>query len=286
MRAREFAERVHELAVEGRPFAMATVVRTEGSTLARRGFKILIAHDGRIAGGTFGGGCPEGPIVEIAQEAMRDGESRVVRVHLVDAKSAIAGMVQAPSADEIYVETNCGGTLDVHIEPILPGERLVLVGQGGRDDVEDCLVRFGKALDLDVTVVDPSPALSEAPANLVTAPLPDPAALGLGSRDSVVVLTKGERDVAVLSALAGTPVRYVGLLASRHRVEKDLGELHAKGVPQEFLDRLHAPTGLDIGARSPPEIALAILAEVVAAKYGKLADPRAIPVAPARRAPG
>jgi len=269
MRAHEFAQKVRELAGQRRPFAMATVVRTEGSTLAKRGFKILTSHDGKIAGGTFGGGCPEGPIVALAQEAMRDGEPRVVRVHLVDAKEALAGMVRTPAPEEIYVETNCGGTLEVHVEPMMPSDRLVLVGQGGRDDVEDALVRFAKALDFEVTDVNPNPELTEPPHHLVKASLPDVTELGLGERDSVVVLTKGERDVAVLSSLARTPLRYVGLLASRHRVEKNRGELLAKGVPEEFLTSLHAPIGVDIGARAPSEIALSILAEVVAAKYGK-----------------
>jgi xanthine dehydrogenase accessory factor len=249
---------------------MATVVRTEGSTLAKRGFKILISHDGQIAGGTFGGGCPEGPIVSVAQEAMRDGESRVVRVHLVDAKEALRGMVAAPGPDEIYVETDCGGTLEVHIEPMMPSERLVLVGQGGRDDVEDALVRFAQGLDLEVVVVDPNPQLTARPDRVVEASLPDAAELALGERDSVVVLTKGERDVAVLSALSRAHPRYVGLLASRHRAQKNLAELEAQGIPPEFRSALHAPVGVDIGAKTPGEIALAILAEVVAAKYGKV----------------
>lgn len=268
MRSHEFSERVHELAARRRPFAMATVVRTEGSTLARRGFKLLIAHDGTIAGGTFGGGCPEGPIVAVAEEAMRTGESRLVRVHLVDAKGSLAGMTTDPGPDEIYVETDCGGTLEVHVEPMMPSERLVLVGQGGRDDVEESLVRFGRDLEFEVVVVDPAPRLSTAPDRLLTTGVPDPVALALGERDSVVVLTKGERDVAVLSALSGTPLRFVGLLASRHRAEKDREQLRARGVGEEFVASLRAPVGVDIGARTPSEIALSILAEVVAAKYG------------------
>ena len=270
MRSHEFAERVRELAARRLPFAMATVVRTEGSTLAKRGFKILISHDGRIVGGTFGGGCPEGPIVTVAQESMRDGESRVIRVHLVDAKEALRGMVTAPGPDDIYVETDCGGTLEVHIEPMMPSERLVVVGQGGRDDVEDAIVRFGKGLDLEVVVVDPNPQLTSTADRVIVASLPDPGELALGERDSVVVLTKGERDVAVLSSVARAHPRYVGLLGSRHRVQKDLAELEAQGIPPAFRSALHAPVGIDIGAKSPGEIALAILAEVVAAKYGKL----------------
>ncbi len=285
MRAHEFAEKVRELAAEHRPFAMATVVRTEGSTLAKRGFKILISSEGKIAGGTFGGGCPEGPIVAIAERAMADGESRVVRVHLVDAKAALAGMAQSPSEDEIFVETDCGGILEVHVEPILPSERLVLIGQGGRDDVEDALVRLARSLDFEVTVVDPNPELTESPHHLLRAPVPDLASLRLGERDSVVVLTRGERDLAVLSALATVPLRYVGMLGSRHRWAKNREELRSRGIPEQFLAELHAPIGLDIGARSPSEIALAILAEVVAAKYGKISAKSFAPAADSTRAP-
>lgn len=248
---------------------MATVVRTEGSTLAKRGFKILVSHDGRVAGGTFGGGCPEGPIVDLALRAMQDGESRVVRVHLVDAKEALRGMAAQPGTDEIFVETDCGGTLEVHIEPMLPSERLLVVGQGGRDDVEEALVRLGRGLDFEVVVVDPNPQLTVEPDHLVHAAMPDLEELSVGARDSVVILTKGERDVALLSAFSGSRARYVGLLASRHRVAKDRAALASAGISPEFLDALHAPIGLDIGAKSPAEIALAILAEVVAAKYGK-----------------
>lgn len=151
----------------------------------------------------------------------------------------------------------------------MPSERLVLIGQGGRDDVEDALVRFGKALDFEVVVVDPNPELTESPDRLVKTSVPDTETLALGDRDSVVILTKGERDVAVLTNLARTPARYVGMLASRHRVEKNRAELRQNGIPEEFLAELHAPIGVDIGARAPTEIALSILAEVVAAKYGK-----------------
>ena len=285
MRAREFAEKVRELASEGRPFAMATVVRTEGSTLARRGFKLLISHDGKIAGGSFGGGCPEGPIVSVAEEAMRDGESRVVRVHLVDTKSALSGMSQTNSPDEIFVETDCGGTLEVHIEPMLPSDRIVLIGQGGKDDVEDSLVHLAKWLEFDVTVVDPSPELTETPHRLLKASLPEIDPLGLRERDSVVVLTRGERDVAVLSALAQVPLRYVGILASRHRVEKIREGLREAGVSEAFVTGLHAPIGLDIGARAPGEIALSILSEVVAAKYGKATGLRLTPAPVPSRPP-
>ncbi len=269
MWAQELAQKVHELSTEREPFAFATVTKTEGSTLAKPGFKILIAHGGQVVGGTLGGGCPEGPIVELARQTMMDGSPRLIRVHLVDAEQEIRGTFGEPKADEIYVETNCGGTLEVFVEPVMPAERLVIVGQGGKDDVEEALVHLGKALGFEVVVVDPVPQLQERPDRVVEAAEIDLKTLPIGSHDSVVVLTKGERDANVLESLAQSHARFVGLLASRHRLKKDLEDLRAHGVPKTFLEALHAPIGLDIGAKTPAELALAILADVVATKYGK-----------------
>jgi len=265
----EYTERLNELASRREAFAVATVTKTEGSTLAKPGFKILISSRGEVVRGTLGGGCPEGPICEVALRALRDGGPRVVRVHLVDAAKAVAGTMRESSEDEIYVETDCGGTLEVFVEPMLPTERVILVGQGGRDDIEDALVHQAKALGFEVVVVDPMPDLREAPDTIVKSAVIDPKTFSIGNRDSVVVLTKGERDVDILESLSKTNARFVGLLASRRRLRKDMEELGRRAVPQDFLSRLHAPIGLDIGARTPPELALAIMADVLATKYGR-----------------
>jgi xanthine dehydrogenase accessory factor len=276
---------VASLASRREPFATATVVRTEGSTLAKTGFKILIGPSGDIVGGTLGGGCPEGPIVALALSAMHDGVPRVVRVHLVDAEQAIKEMVREPSETEIYVETDCGGTLEVYVEPMMPSERVVIVGQGGRDDVEEALVRFAKALEFEVVVVDPNPQLESRPDEVIASGHLEPGQPTLGERDYVVVLTRGERDVAVLSAAARGRARYVGLLASRHRLKKNLEELRTAGVSEEFLTHLHSPIGIDIGAQTPGEIALSILSEIVSVKRAKAA-PRTEPPAPTSSSSG
>jgi xanthine dehydrogenase accessory factor len=265
----EYAEHLGDLASRREAFAVATVTRTEGSTLAKPGFKILISSRGDVVRGTLGGGCPEGPICEVALRAMEEGSPRVVRVHLVDAAKAIAGTMKASTEDEIYVETDCGGTLEVFVEPMLPTERLILVGQGGRDDVQEALVRQAKAVGFEVIVIDPMPDLRETPDAIVKSAVVDPAAFPIEERDSIVVLTKGERDVDILEALSRTKARFVGLLSSRRRLKKDLEELGQRGVPRDFLQALHAPIGLDIGARTPPELALAIMADVLATKYGR-----------------
>lgn len=269
LRASEFANQISELASRREPFAVATVTKTQGSTLAKVGFKILISPACEVVAGTLGGGCPEGPIVEVARAAMRDGVAQVVRVHLVDTERAVAGTVGSPEKGEIYVETNCGGTMEVFVEPMMPTERLVVVAQGGKDDIEDALVHFGKAVGLQVVVVDPVPALGEKPDVLLEADGTDMASLAIGARDYVVVLTKGERDVAVLEGLSRTGAKFVGFLASRHRLRSTVDELRRRGVSGSFLDALHAPIGLDIGAQTPSELALAILGDVIATKYGK-----------------
>ncbi len=269
MWAGEYARAVQELSARREPFAIATVTKTEGSTLAKAGFKVLISRAGKVVGGTLGGGCPEGPIVEVARLAMDEGTPRLLRVHLVDAASSVRGTIGAAKENEIYVETYCGGTLEVFVEPMFPADRLVLVGQGGKDDVEEALVGLGRAVGFEVVVVDPMPQLREKPDKVVESDGVDVKALGLGERDSVVVLTKGDRDVAVLEALSRAKTRFVGLLGSRQRLGKDLEELRVRKVPKAFLDSLHAPIGLDIGAKTPAELALAIMADVVATKYGK-----------------
>jgi xanthine dehydrogenase accessory factor len=269
----QFSRQLSELAARQEPFAVASVIRTEGSTLAKPGFKLLIAHEGTIAGGTLGGGCPEGPIVAIAQEAMKTGDPRVVRVHLVDTERAVEGLVRETNPDEIWVQTNCGGTLEIYIEPMLPSQRLVIVGQGGKDEIEAALVHHGKLLGFEVVVIDPMPTLPEPPHKLIESSLVDPGELG--PHDYVVVLTKGERDVAVLEAISHRPVKFVGMLASRRRIEQNRAELAQHGVDSAFLKSLHAPIGLDIGARTPEELTVAILSDIIATKYGKKAGPPA-----------
>ncbi len=269
MQAGHYSRHLSELVARREPFAVATVTRTEGSTLAKSGFKILITQGGEVAAGTLGGGCPEGPIVEVALAALKTGEPRVLRIHLVDTEGSVAGTVRENDPNELWVQTNCGGVLEVYVEPMLPTQRLILVGQGGKDDLEGALVHLGRLLGFEVVVIDPNPSLAEAPDVLLREGHVDPGALGLNPHDYVVVLTKGERDVAVLEALAKAPVKFVGLLASRHRLRQDLEELARRGVPEGFRNSLHAPIGIDIGAKTPEELAVAILAEVLATKYGK-----------------
>ncbi|MDA4114203.1 MAG: XdhC family protein [Thaumarchaeota archaeon] len=258
-----------DLAERREPFVMATVVRIHGSTLGKPGFKAIVSKDGRIVYGTVGGVCPESAISTMALEALRTGKAKVIKVYLEDARGALEGTLKNPSPDEIYVETNCGGMMEIYVDPYLPADRLILVGQGGKDDVEDGLVKFGKMLSYEVIVIDHLPVLAEEPDSLITDLDYDLDQFHFTPSDSVVVLTKGERDVKTLEVLSKKGLRFVGLMASMQRARDDVGELRKMGVPQSFLESLHTPIGVDIGAVSPEEISLSIMADIIATKYGK-----------------
>ncbi len=263
-----FARMLGELAHGDDPFAVATIVRTYGSTLGKAGFRILVSKEGEVLQGTLGGACPEGPIVSAAMEALAEGRPRMVRVHLEGLESSVQVSIERLE-DEVHVETECGGGMDIYIEPYVQAERLVILGHGGRDELEDRLVALGKMLDFRVVVVDHSPALSIEPDELHDELDFDLRAFEWRSTDTAVILNRTERVVGMLQDLQGSGVRYVGLLASRNRAEKTLEALEKKGLSKEYLETIRTPVGLDIGAVGPGEIALSIMAEVVAARRGK-----------------
>lgn len=260
---------MNELVMRGEPFAVATVVKIEGSSLGKPGFKTIISKEGELLYGSLGGSCPESAIAETAKETLSSGTPKTVEVFLENVEDAIGRMVTDQNKNEIHLETNCGGKMEIFIEPYIPQQRIVLIGHGGKNDVEDALVRLGKALDFDVIVIDHSPMLSEKPDQLLDELDYNIAAFKFSESDSVIVLTHGERDVEVLQTLSGFKLRYVGLLGSMHRVKEDLVALRGKGADEKFISSIRAPVGADIGAKTPSEIALSIMAEVVATKYGK-----------------
>ena len=269
MKQADFAKMLDSLTSRGVPFAVATVVKTEGSSLGKPGFKVIISSTGEALYGSLGGVCPESAIASVVKKAIRTGTPKVVKVHLESVENSVGAVLKSQNEDEIHVETNCGGSMEIYVEPFLPQQRLVLIGQGGKDDVEDALVRLGKFLDFEVVVIDHSPVLSEQPDLLINDVSYDPGSFGFEGSDSVVVLTRGARDVEILRALSKFKLRYVGLLASHLRARENADKLRAAGADEQFLAYLRSPVGSDIGAVTPAEIALSIMSEIVAQKYGK-----------------
>jgi xanthine dehydrogenase accessory factor len=270
MKPMEFARITDDLLNRREPFAIATVVKTEGSSLGKPGFKEIISKDGEVVYGSLGGVCPDSAIAETAKKTMTTGVPRTVKVFLESVDKAVAGVVTSRSEDEIHVETNCGGEMEIYVEPYLPQQRLILIGQGGKDNVEDALVKLGKMTDFEVVVIDHSPVLSEEPDQLIKDIDFDLSKLKLYDTDSVVMLTRGARDVEILNILSRAGPKYVGLMGSRQRAIDNLNELRTMGVKEDFLNSIRAPIGVDIGALTAGEIALSIMAEIVATKYGKV----------------
>ena len=257
------------LLAKGEPFAVATIVKIEGSSLGKLGFKIIISKEGEVLSGTLGGACPESAIAEISKEALVTGAPRTVEVFLESAEDAVGVIVTEQNRDQVHVETNCGGRIEVMIEPYVQSQRIVLICRGGKNYVEDALIKLGKALDFKVIVVDHHPILSEQPDQLLDDLDYDITTFGFLETDSVVVLTHGEDDAKVLRGLSKFKLRYVGLLGSRQRVKDVLEALRVNGTDENFISSVKAPVGAEIGAKTPAEIALSIMVEVVATKYGK-----------------
>lgn len=271
MKNLDFIKRLHELTDQGVSFAVATVVRIEGSSLGKPGFKAIVTGEA-VLFGSLGGVCPESAIVSTAEKVIESGRPRTVRIFLEEAGRAIAGMAKSGSEDEIYVETFCGGMMEVYVEPYLPSDRLVIIGQGGKDEVEDALVRMGRFLDFEVVVIDRTPVLSEQPDKILRDIKDDLSNFEFKPTDFVVLLTKGAYDIPALLGLSSSQVKYVGMLASRKRIKEDFEQLRAKGVREDFLGSIHSPIGIDIGAISPEEIALSIAAELISERRRKSSE--------------
>ena len=234
-----------ELRKRGEPFALATVVRCERPTSAKPGAKALIRPDGRVAG-WVGGACAEPVVAREALAALRDGQPRLV-VLVGD-----GGRDPARTEGVVHFPMTChsGGTLEIYVEPFLPKALLVLVGHG---PVIETLATLGETAGHAVSVLSAD----------ATAALRD---LSLGPTSSVVVATHGDDDEQALTRVLATPAGYVSLVASRKRAGAIVETLRRRGVPAEQLARLKAPAGLDIGAVTPEEIAVSILAEIIQAR--------------------
>lgn len=233
----------HALSREGEPFALATVVRCERPTSAKPGARALIRPDGTVLG-WIGGGCAEPVVVKEALTALRDGQPRLVA--LVGEGGTHLG--RREGVLEYPMTCHSGGTIEVYIEPVLPTLELLIVGRG---PVVETLGHLGEAMNFTVTHVP-----SEAGAERISR-------LRATRRTFIVVATYGTADEDALEQALRSDAGYVSLVTSRKRAQAVGETLRARGVSAERLGRLRAPAGLDIGAVSPQEIAVSILAEII-----------------------
>lgn len=243
-----------ELARREEPFAVATVVRCERPTSAKPGAKALIRRDGSVSG-WIGGSCAEPVAVKEALGALEDGVPRF----LVLVGKGGAPLGRTDGVREYTMTCHSGGTLEIFVEPVLPKPALVLVGSG---PVVETLAALAAAARFAVTIVEPeAPGMVPLAAARVVGDL---AAVTVTPGTAIVVATHGRFDEDALERALLSEADYVSLVASPTRAGVILESLRARAVPEALLRRLKAPAGLDLGAVAPEEIAVSILAEIVA----------------------
>jgi xanthine dehydrogenase accessory factor len=247
-------EQIVQLRREGRRGAVATIVNVRGSIPSFKTAKMLVRDDGSIVG-TIGGGCVEADVWQAAREVMESEKARTVRFDLNQDPKYDTGLV-------------CGGTLEVFIEPVLPPALLYVFG-AGHVAVSLCQVAANAGFDLIVTDDRTSYATQERfpTAREVHALDFDEATAKLDPNEAsyIVIVTRGHRDdMRILRWAVQTRARYVGMIGSRRKVIEIFKTLQKEGLSTHLFDRVHAPVGLDIGAVTPEEIAVAITAELIA----------------------
>ena len=237
-----------EFSAQGRPFAIATVVRVEGSSSAPRGSKGLIDEQGKLVLGWVGGGCAESAVRTEALKCMAAAKPQMVTLDLRD--------------EQLGVGMPCGGKMEVFIEPVLPRPELLIVGHGR---IAETLCALGHLMGFTITVNDPAAEAATFPqaARLVTEDF-DLTETPIRMNTYVIIATQHKKDHLWLQkALAGNAA-YVALVASRHRSKLVLDYVATAGVPAARIATVFAPAGIDLGAATPEEIALSIMSQIVA----------------------
>ncbi len=218
---------------------------------------MLVYADGRTVG-TIGGGCYENDAFGKARHAIATGKSSLEQYDLNDDFAQENGLI-------------CGGRMDVHIDPLSPTPSLYIIGAG---HVGYHLARAAADAGFRLHVVDDREKFASADrfpgADIAVEPIPGwLRRADIPASAFVVVVTRGhQHDLDAMRALAGRDLRYLGLIGSRAKVARIYDVLTAEGVPPECLERVHSPIGLDIGAVTPAEIAVSILAELIAVRRG------------------
>jgi xanthine dehydrogenase accessory factor len=239
MMSAELTRRAQALAAERKPFATATVVRAQRPTSVRAGDAALVLGDGTIEG-FVGGVCAEQSVRLHALRALETGEALLLRI--------LPGDGEAPASEgAVTVQNPClsGGAMEIFLEPCVPAPRVLVVGA---TPVAAALARLGREVGLEVAAVrggDPEPAEGDL---------------------ALVVASHGRDELDALRTGLEAGLPYVGLVASRVRGEAVVAELRAAGVPEDRLQALDTPAGIDIGALTAEEIALSILARIVAVR--------------------
>jgi xanthine dehydrogenase accessory factor len=260
----EIYEEIRTLQAQERRAALATIVQIRGSVPSFKTAKMLVRDDGSILG-SIGGGCVEAEVWTAAEDVIREEKSRVLSFDLTDESMAEGGLI-------------CGGTIEIFVEPILPPPHMVIFGAG---HISMQLARIASIVGFRLTVVDNRPAYANAER------FPEAGAIHSESFEAafasitpnvntyVVIVTRGhQEDENVLRWAAGTDARYIGMIGSKRKIRTIADTLIREGIPAEKIERVHMPIGLDIGAVTPEEIAVAIVAEAIHIRRAGFKHPR------------
>jgi len=244
-------EQNHQAAV------LCTVVKTSGSTPRHSTSKMLVYPDGHIQG-TVGGGELEERVRREALASLKDAKPRLLEYNMTDPTRGDPGV--------------CGGQVEVFVEPILPPAMVVVIGGG---HVGKAVAHLAKWLGFRVAVSDDRPEFCTPEANpdadeFYPVPLAElPQHLTINPQTYLILTTRGVTiDVPGLPALLDTPAGYIGVIGSRRRWATTVSQLERQGLKKEQLARVHSPMGLGIGAETPQEIAVSIMAEVLMLRSG------------------
>jgi len=246
--------------------ALATIVHTNGSIPSYESSRMLVRDDGSIVG-TIGGGCVEADVWAAAKEVMEKESPRKMVFALNNEASYDNGLI-------------CGGTLEVFVEPILPQPVVYIFGGG---HISTALAKSASAAGFGIVVIDDRQQFANKERfpmaqELYTSYEDAFARLAPNRASYLVIVTRGHRDdMRVLAWAVRTEARYVGMIGSSNKVERCKAELVKRGLAAKDIARLHAPIGLDVDARTHGEIAVAIVAEMIAVRRGAAAKRRKRP---------
>ncbi|MBV9559809.1 MAG: XdhC family protein [Bradyrhizobium sp.] len=256
----EVMDLVAQMKASEQTFALATVVRTVSVTAAKAGAKAIIRPDGTILAGWIGGGCARGAVLRAAREALADGVPRMVSVQPENLLAELGVKPGELRAGVKFASNMCPskGTMDIFVEPMLPHPSLVILGAS---PVALSLASQARQLGYLVTLAAPASDLTtESDAHVIVDGF-GPLELN-EARRFVVVSTQGKGDERALKAAIGIKAGYHAFVGSRRKMASLREKLVAEGADATALDRVKAPAGLDLGAITPEEIAMSILAEI------------------------
>jgi xanthine dehydrogenase accessory factor len=249
-------EELVRLRREGRKCAVATIVRVNGSIPSYQNAKLLVRDDGSMLG-TVGGGCVEAEVWNAARDVMETEQPRMLDFSLGQDAAYENGLI-------------CGGQLNVYVEPIVPQPRAVIFGAG---HVSKSLARVASLAGFAVTVADDRETFATAERfpdadAVIAAPYEEVLPkLDINSCCYLIIVTRGHRDdMRVLRLAVDTPAKFIAMIGSKRKVINIVKELEKEGLPREKFERLTAPMGLDIGAVTPEEIAVSVVAEMIAVR--------------------